>query len=231
MMAGQKTIIGELEFSGKGKAKDFFKAILNAGEVGRRVNDMEFEHLMDLLIRHPRADEKIGSGVESVSISCHSKYGNRFFKLHRIDGTEDDFSYPKCIDGDHNPITEFSYACRRAVEKRLHRWKTQQMDGNYLKCAITGESLTFSQAHVDHKSPLTFSVIAKSFMVANSIDLAKLEYNRIGIIGVEFSDKALAEKFDLFHTKMAILRIISAKENLKGSHSARVTPTKKDSVL
>lgn len=186
--------------------------------------------ILDLLALHPRNDEKFGIGVRTVSIELN-EYGTRGFVLHREDASREDFSYLKCIDGDHKPFTECSRACRRSVEDRLHAWKADQMDGHVVKCAVSGQIVTCAEAHVDHKAPLTFSVIVKAFAVSKAIDLSIVRYARTDICGVEFVEPGLVSQFDAFHSQMAVLRIVHATENLRASYRARITPTAKDGTL
>jgi hypothetical protein len=229
-MARQSKTIGERSFRSATEAKDYYRQILNSGHVGRTLTELEFAALMDLLSLHPRSVDKIGNGVRAFTIELN-EYKKRAFFLHRVDGSKEDFSYLKCISGDHNPFTEFSKACRRSLENRLRAWKVSQMDGNVTKCAITGKTIAIDQAHIDHKPPLTFSVIVKSFVVARNIDLSTVKYVRKNINGVELEDVNLASDFDKFHSQMAVLRIVYAVENLKGSSAARITPTAKDHTL
>ena len=54
--------------------------------------------LLALLDRHPRAAEKIGSGVEKITFGEHKTFvGTQCFFIHRKDGTVEDFSFRKCI--------------------------------------------------------------------------------------------------------------------------------------
>ncbi len=229
-MARQPIIVGDRAFATKAAAKKHYRLVLNVDPAGRFLDETEFRDVMDLLALHPRYTEKIGVGVQAVSITVN-EYGTRSFILHRDDGSLEDFSYIKCVDGDHKPFVEFSRACRRSVESRLHDWKAAQMDGRTTRCAVSGEVVTFSEAHVDHKPPLTFSVIVKAFAVANNIDLLRVRYNRAGVVGVAFFDPSLSSQFDAFHARMAVLRIVRDTENLRASYGARVTPTEKDGTL
>jgi len=105
-----------------------------------------------------------------------------------------------------------------------------QFKNRPVKCVISGEIVEWEECQVDHKSPLTFSVIVKSFIIANNLDIAKIEYTYSNS-REKFVDESIAKNFDEFHKNMAVLRIISTKENLKLSGSARVKPTKKDGIL
>ena len=87
------------------------------------------------------------------------------------------------------------------------------------------------EAHVDHRSPHSFSVIVKFFVDAKSIDLKQVAYEREGLYGAELADQSLATEFRTWHTKTAVLRIIEASRNLAKAPLARVKLTKADRKL
>ena len=149
-----------------------------------------------------------------------------------IDGKnhKDIFSYRMAINGLPSDQRMFSRACRFSVHNRIRKFKIEQFKNRPVRCVISGEIVEWEECQVDHKSPLTFSVIVKSFIVANNLDISKIEYTYSNSREI-FVDEAITEKFYEFHKKMAVLRIISTKENRKLSGSARVKPTKKDSIL
>lgn len=47
----------------------------------------------------------------------------------------------------------------------------------------------------------------------------------------KFSDQELADKFNMFHKEMAVLRVLSTIQNNKLSGGARIKPTKKDGLI
>jgi hypothetical protein len=54
--------------------------------------------LLDLLDRHPRAAAKKGVGVASLTFGEHPTFkGTQCFMINRTDGTQEDFSFRKCI--------------------------------------------------------------------------------------------------------------------------------------
>ncbi|TVU39364.1 hypothetical protein EJB05_12777 [Eragrostis curvula] len=83
------------------------------------VKEPEKSHLMEALKFHPRADEKIGSGVtEFKVIGLNPNHpSTRCFILQRNDGTTEDFSYNKCVLGAANSI---SPQLRSYLEKKLY---------------------------------------------------------------------------------------------------------------
>jgi hypothetical protein len=140
------------------------------------------------------------------------------------------FSYRLAINGDWSNEKLFSRACRFTIANRLRDFKKHCFKNRPVKCALTNEIIEWKECQIDHKAPLTFSVIIKSFIIANKLDLSTIKYGAKN--GVEyFLDEELAQKFDLFHKEMAVLRVLSTKENNKRASSARIKPTKKDGVL
>jgi hypothetical protein len=76
----------------------FYKALRDTLDRNAIVDGKGKLILLDLLERHPRASEKKGAGVESISYGEHPTYaGTQCFMINRTDGTKEDFSFRKCI--------------------------------------------------------------------------------------------------------------------------------------
>ncbi|KAG8659279.1 DNA-directed RNA polymerase IV subunit 1 [Manihot esculenta] len=74
--------------------------ILNKYPVDHQLNETDKCTLMMALYFHPRRDEKIGSGAKDIKVVNHPEYqDSRCFSLVRTDGTNEDFSYRKCVHG------------------------------------------------------------------------------------------------------------------------------------
>lgn len=235
-MPKKPVALGELQFSSKGEAKTYFSEILNNHPVGTALSDDDFDDVMSLLLCHPKADDKIGSGVKSIKIDQGFYSSNRCFYVVRTDGSVEDFSISKCIDGDHSPFHKFCVACRRAVETDLRSMKGKYFEENgdskgRVVCPVTKEKIKFEEAHVDHREPLTFSSIVHFFIKASKTNLDKVEYLTEGKYGNEFKDNVLAEKFRTWHCENAKLRVVKGKTNLSKSHLGRITSTKADQTL
>jgi hypothetical protein len=67
-MPKKPVLVGELQFSSKGEARTYFSEILNKHPVGSGLSDSDFDDVMSLLLCHPKAGEKIGSGVKSIKL-------------------------------------------------------------------------------------------------------------------------------------------------------------------
>jgi hypothetical protein len=88
--------VGDRQFSSKGEASSFFKDMLNRYRPGARVVDADAAVLASLLQRHTEAKRKIGAGIDHFEV-MDGEYGTQCFKVVRVDGTWDDFSYIHCI--------------------------------------------------------------------------------------------------------------------------------------
>jgi hypothetical protein len=64
--------------------------------VGVDVEGEDREFCLALFKFHPDASSKLASGVKRVEIRL-DEYGNKHFQLHRMDGTDDDISWPWCV--------------------------------------------------------------------------------------------------------------------------------------
>jgi hypothetical protein len=91
-MPAKPISFGELHFPRKGDAIAFLNSILQKYDVGDKVSPDDSKILMDALIHHPDAKEKIGSGVLSFSVRS-AQFGTKCFWVNRTDGTTEKFSH------------------------------------------------------------------------------------------------------------------------------------------
>lgn len=227
--------LGHLEFESQKDAKEHFREILNRYSPGQVLVEADRADVEALLCNHPRADEKIGPGIGRIFVDADDHSG-QCFHVARTDETTENFSYLKCITGDPNPRTMFSMACRRAVEDELYLFKKDYFDKNdvggwKVRCPETGEVVGFSESHVDHRPPMTFSMIVHFFIETNHIDPATVDYTRDGEYGARFADEAVAEQFRQWHKKHAILRVIKGTRNAAKAFLGRVALTQADRKL
>lgn len=227
-MAGHPVNIGEKMFPSKAAAISFYRDILDSYEPGDELSQMDYHHLVTLCLKDAEVDDN--DIPDAVIVDYHPAHKRT--KCFHLLFDEDLylFSYRMAITGGSSDMQLFRGACRNAVQKRLHRYKEQQFAQRPVKCAITKRVVEWDECEIDHKAPLTFSVIVKSFVVANSIDVSSVEYSFDNFVD-EFADPELARKFDDFHRQMAILRVVASEENRKLASSARVTPSQKDGLL
>ena len=89
--------IGGQYFATQKDAIFFIKQLLNT-EPFAAVREPFHSFLCALISRHPRAAEKIGTGLQHFTVEL-GLYGARCFYLNRVDGSRTDFSYLKCLRG------------------------------------------------------------------------------------------------------------------------------------
>lgn len=227
----QEIEIGKKIFKYKKDALLHFKNILNSYNFGESLNSNDFNDVYELLRKHPRAKGKIGVGIEVFKIG-KVQYGTKCFEFIRTDSTTGYFGYIKCINGDRNAITEFSRACRKAVQEDLRKVKTEYFKKyskkGRAKCQETGELLLYEDLNVDHRQPNTFSIIIDRFIEVNNIDLNEIEYVTNDNYSQELADTDLMRKFRKYHKDKANLRLVKKELNLGRSHQARTNSQKKD---
>lgn len=235
-MPKKAVVLGELKFDSKQEAKKHFSDILNKHPLGTELTNDEFDDVMSLLLSHPQADEKIGSGVKSLKIDQGYNSSNRCFHIIREDESIENFSIGKCINGDHSPFHKFCIACRKSVEPDLLEMKKQYFqensdNDNRVTCSLTKEKIKFDESHIDHREPFTFASIVHFFVQAKNIDLNQVEYITKNNYGNEFKDNKLSQDFKSWHNQNAKIRIVKGKANLAKSHLGRITNTKADQSL
>jgi hypothetical protein len=70
--------------------------MLNRYHPGDRVGDPDTVDLKSLLQLHTEAKRKIGAGIDHFEV-MDGGFGTQCFKVVRVDGSSDDFSYGHCI--------------------------------------------------------------------------------------------------------------------------------------
>src|SRR5438132_1107626 len=93
-------------------AKTRCREILRATPKGGEIQGVAACFLFDVLLRHPKANEKVGIGVRRFFRS-----GSGFW-LERTDGTKTDFSFLKCL-GSRTHRAEVLSAMRAAIEGQV----------------------------------------------------------------------------------------------------------------
>lgn len=97
-MPSKPIMIGALEFSSRGDAYAFLKAILARYDVGDKVNAADSAILRDALLLHPESTAKIDSGIQSFSVRT-ADFGTKCFWVNRVDGSTEKFALRACVYG------------------------------------------------------------------------------------------------------------------------------------
>jgi hypothetical protein len=224
-------IIGDKEFKYKKDALSYFKDILNSYEPTQIVIEKDFNDLVGLIEIRPDKVDKIGCGIEKIQV-IEVRYKTKCFKLIRMDGSTEVFSYRNCINGQSKPLTKFSKTCRETISEDLRNVKLtyfkKHSSKGKVKCQETGELCKWEELNVDHRQPHTFSVIVDRFIEVHRIDISNIQYTEIMDGVYHFTDVEIAEKFKNYHRDKANLRLVKKGKNLGRSHQARINQQKKD---
>lgn len=90
--------IGVRDFPRQMDALNFYKEMLGKYPVGQRVSEEDAVDLHALLARHKDVGHKIGCGVSHFQVEKDG-YGGRCFWIVRVDGSQEDFTYKRCVTG------------------------------------------------------------------------------------------------------------------------------------
>ena len=209
-------------FEKKDDVKKRASSILNSYEIGAFLSGNDLDFVLALLDNHPESTSKKGEGVKSIKIVPHEEFGkkNKSFAIVRVDGTETDFSFMKCITPP-TPLGVFKQTCRRTIEFQIVSFKKKYFKDNedsngFIVCPITNELVNFENAHVDHQPPKTFDRLVEAFVQQFQIDISQVEIGGVadGDVVRYFVDKKLSVEWQEFHRRNADLRVVSEYANL-----------------
>lgn len=164
--------LGPFEYRSKQALLDGVKQYLRTAPLGRVTRPRAIQKLHLLLALHPDAERKIGPGVNYFVIAKNQLAG-RGFRVMRSDGTEETFSYTKCITGvPQSPHGKVCEALRFAVRPQLDVFRAQLTYPT--RCAISGEPIVHpNDLHVDHTIP--FWKLLAHFCKTHLVDLSTLQ--------------------------------------------------------
>lgn len=98
MPRGKPVVLETRSFPNQKEATEFFRAMLNRYRPKQRVSDEDQADLSALPQRHSEYEEKVGIGISHFEVMS-AEFRTQCFRLVRVDGTGEDFSYPHCIAG------------------------------------------------------------------------------------------------------------------------------------
>src|SRR5271170_6934999 len=146
-MPKKSLIVNGREFASRTDCILYFRTMLNRHTAGQPVNEDDAADLADLLLRHPEAVDKIGSGIDHFEVRVPPQFGGLCFWIVRTDGSETDFSFMTCVRGRAKLVSqEFREACRMAIQndvakaKQAYFTRNQDVSGR-VACEVTGQLL------------------------------------------------------------------------------------------
>lgn len=211
--------LGGMTFDAKTHLNNYVKQVLASSTPDLPLRGEELAVVRDLLEWHPEAEQKIGCGISTIEVRLTPEFGRntRGFWLVRSDGSQTDFSYRKCLDGQQSYRKKFLSACRFAVKDHIAEFKEEFFRvAPVPTCALTGVRISPDNSHVDHTPPYTFDRIVQAFVTLNALDPDDPSLVMGGIDGLLtplFSSPTMRDRFVAFHNNFAALRVISPFAN------------------
>lgn len=217
-MAKSYTVAGEF-FGTQKELVERVQSIIRTSKNKVPLDMIDSAFVMNLLERHPDAEQKIGCGVDYLYVNENPMYPgerNRGFYLVRTDGTHTDFSYRECLKPTPHKKKVFN-AMRAAIESDTLAFKNAAFSkSSVLTCPDTGKPITFAGSHVDHVAPLTFVFLVDNFMslVGLSFDDIALTPSGDNQFQDKFADKQIEKAWQKYHAENAKLEVVSQWANL-----------------
>lgn len=226
-MVKHSLTLGPHFFERKKDAQDYIIRILDR-YVDQSLSGEALEVVLALLERHPDYDEKVGLGIQRIFVrQAPSTYGlnikpKRCFYIKRVDGTEVEFSYKKCLHGGgsdqrHERLIEErrQSAYRSAVDGQVIAFKQQQHQG----CAACG-CIGQTDFHVDHVTQ--FADLVRQFEqhepeLPSQFDEDPVYHKK----QFRVEDEKYEERWQQFHDQHAELRILCSQCNLRRKRGSR----------
>jgi hypothetical protein len=183
------------------------------GEDIANADDRAF--VLDLIRRHPDAEEKIGAGVDRLLIRRNIPFRNVGVWIKRRDGTLTDVSMRRCLDGRPSAAANARKAMRWAILDQVIAARDRAFAAGAVRCPFTGELLTVDTCHIDHAQPDTFEVLSAEFAELEGgweaiVTSASLD----GMIARRMADSAQIGRWRMFHVVRARLQVVSLEANL-----------------
>lgn len=210
--------LGPFEYKSKKELLDRLKSYLQNAPTGEITNKLAVKKMHLLIAMHPEANRKIGVGIEYFRIERNALGSGRGLKLIRTDGSEDTFSYKRCITGAvQSPHGKVCEALRFAVRAQLIAFRDSL--GLPVMCSISGAIITDRKdLHIDHKEP--FWILLERFCQDRKVDLTAIETSGNGE-NLALKDLKISSAFEEYHRLHAELQpLLKAANVAKGGRRA-----------
>lgn len=207
-----KFIVGSVVFPSKKAATEFMRELV-AEHKGCGV--FQSQLLVDLLLQHHYDPEYVfGCGVAGFIVAQREQWGDNFgFDILRTDGSQEPFTWTKCINGwSHKSMVR--QAARFLVKSQVIEYRDAYLLSQDT-CEATGAQLQ-GTVHVDHVAE--FEPMFSSWKTSQGLcdDDIEVMQDESGLAGfTRFTDQTLVSKWQEYHQMFAIMRVTTPEYNLK----------------
>lgn len=199
--------LGPFQYKSKKELLDRLKNYLHNAPIGVVTNELAVKKMRLLIAMHPEASRKVGVGIDHFKIVRNAVGAGRGIKLVRTDGSEESFSYKRCITGVvQSPHGKVCEALRFAVRSQLIAFRDAL--GMPVSCAVITDR---KDLHIDHKEP--FWILLERFCHDRQVDLTTLETsgNRENLA---LFDQKVSSEFEEYHRLHAELQPLLKAANV-----------------
>jgi len=210
--------LGPFEYKSKKELLDRLKDYLQNAPIGVITSKLAVKKLHLLIAMLPEASRKIGVGIDHFKIVKNELEAGRGIRLVRTDGSEDGFSYKRCISGViQSPHGKVCEALRFTVRSQLIAFRDAL--GLPVRCAASGVIITDRKdLHIDHREP--FWVLLERFCHDHQVDLTTLETTGNGE-NLALVDQKVTSEFEEYHRLHTELQpLLKAANVAKGGRAA-----------
>ena len=211
-------------------AQDHFRDLRDRYPLETPIDDpVDHDDLAALLERFDAAlgdaESKIGPGIDYFYTKRNYVNGgsNVGFYVAQTGGQHTDFSFLWAVKGEPKPEAQQFYdACREAVADDIIAAKRRFFEAHadehgQVPCELTGASLAYEEAHVDHAWP-KFGQLAATFRAIrgwhSGLPPGVLTVGAHDQRTTTFADDAVREDFRRAHRELALLRVVGRTKNL-----------------
>ena len=161
------------------------------------------------------------------------QFNTKCFEIFYSNDTSQYISYIMIINNtSYDSEKMFNIACRNSIIEDIRLVKQRYFDENSIKgqvnCQETGQLSNWAELVVDHRQPMTFSIILDRFKEVERVDLEYIEYTSNDQNHIVFTDESLSENFRAYHKSKATLRVVRKECNSERASLGRIKNTSKD---
>jgi len=206
--------IGRFAFARKMDAEAHIKKIFKEAVWGEPLAGEEHEFVLSLLLRHPRAQEKLSGGLSHFTVNSNG-YGYHCFYIHRPIGPAEHFSYIKSLRGEDDVRSLVLSALNRAIDDQIWTFRDTELAKGEQYCPYTKLLITKDHYHVDHPDP-TFLELHTGWLQQTGLkfEQIKISDGSGNEIGRHMTDDDQRTSWQNYHRTYARLRLLSPRGNL-----------------
>lgn len=202
--------LGGVTYTSKSAVEARCREIL--GPMPRReytLSGADLEFVRALFDQHPDALEKSDvTGPKSFRVVVSVK-GTHCLAVARADGTWERWSYASAIKPP-TPWARFADVARHVISPQILAFRGSVSER---VSAVSGVAIV-GNGHVDHAYPMTFDTLLKAFVEEHAIDVPAIAYVDRADGFTWWVDDALTAAWSAYHAETAVLRLVTAEENL-----------------